>query len=119
MERVARGAAGIFGASGVALAAVAAHAGGLDARHAALLRAGVEMEMWHALALLGAAHLAPSSRRGRLAVGGFVAGTVLFAGGVDLAAFGLGAAARAAPFGGTVLIASWLLLAATAFRRDA
>ena len=114
-ERVALGGAGVFGATGVGLAAYAAHAGALDARHAAILQRGIEMQMWHALALLGASRVA--GRAATLAVWGFLAGTMLFCGAVDSYAFGAGAIVRVAPFGGSLLILSWILLAAGALRR--
>ncbi len=114
-ERMALGGAGVFGATGVALAAYAAHAGGLDAAHAAILQRGIEMQMWHALALLGASRLA--GRAATVAVWGFLAGTVLFCAGVDTFAFGVDAIVRVAPFGGSLLILSWILLAACVLGR--
>lgn len=114
-RRLAIGAAGLFGATGVGLGAAAAHLRSLDAAHAAMLRHGVEMEIWHALALLGAASVARGVA-GRLAVGGFVAGTLLFCVPVDALAFGHGSIVRAAPVGGMLLIASWVLLGLSAVR---
>lgn len=114
-ERVALGGAGMFGATGVALAAYAAHVGGLDARHAAILQRGIEMQMWHALALLGASRV--EGVAAAVAVWGFLAGTMLFCAAVDTFAFGAGAIVRAAPVGGSVLILSWILLAGSAFGR--
>lgn len=114
-ERVALGGAAAFGATGVALAAYAAHAGRLDAAHAAILQRGIEMQMWHALALLGASRLA--GRGAAIAVWGFLTGTILFCAAVDLYAFGENAIVRAAPFGGSLLILSWISLASSAWRR--
>ena len=115
-ERVALGGAGVFGATGVALAAYAAHAGALDARHAGILQRGIEMQMWHALALLGASRVA--GRAAMLAVWGFLVGTILFCAAVDTFAFGVDTIVRVAPFGGSLLILSWILLAAGACGRD-
>lgn len=114
-ERAALGGAGVFGATGVALAAYAAHAGTLDARHAAILQRGIEMQMWHALALLGASRVAGLAAG--VAVWGFLVGTVLFCAAVDSFAFGADAIVRVAPFGGSLLILSWILLAVGALRR--
>jgi len=110
-------ASGVFGATGVALGAAAAHlpAAMLDPRHRAMLGHGVEMEIWHALALLGTAFaLEHGLRLARIAAVMFTLGTALFCGGVDALAFGLAWPARAAPLGGTLLILAWLLLASGA-----
>lgn len=113
-RRLAVGAAGLYGASGVALGAAAAHLRGLDAAQAALLRQGVEMALWHALALLGAAAVGRGTA-GRLAAWGFLVGTPLFCVPVAALAFGAGGLVRLAPLGGTLLIASWALLGLSAF----
>ena len=115
--RVAVAGAGVLGATGVALAAYAAHASGLDARHAAILQRGIEMQLWHALALLGASRLAGVCAA--IAVWGLLAGTILFCAAVDTFAFGAGAIVRLAPAGGTLLILSWLMLCGAAVRRNA
>jgi len=102
---------GLSGAGGVALSAASAHGG--DAN---LATAGTFL-LIHAAALL-AVGLAP---RGRvMAVGGFVlfAGLAMFAG--DLAArhyFGSRLFPMAAPAGGVLLIAGWLIVAASALVR--
>ncbi len=115
-EQVAVAGAGLLGATGVGLAAYAAHASALDGRHAAILQRGVEMQIWHALALLGAARIA--GRCAAVAVWGLLAGTLLFCAGVDTFAFGEAAIVGMAPVGGTLLILSWLVLGAAAFRRN-
>lgn len=106
--------AGLMGASGVALAAAAAHAAprsGLDGAAYLLL--------FHATAVLGAGSLAKQELLwrplGLVAMACFVAGGVLFAGDLSMRAF---ASHRlfpmAAPTGGTLLIVGWLVLAAAA-----
>ena len=102
----------LMGACGVALAAAAAHGApgvGLDSAAYLLL--------FHAVAVLGAASLTGQELlwwpAGLLAMAGFVAGGGLFAGDVAMRAFtGHRLFPMAAPTGGTVLILSWLVLAA-------
>ena len=118
-SRVAAVAGALLGGTGVALAAVAAHAGSVigDPTRVAMLRAGVEMQIWHALALLAAASLCRAGGHlATLAIGGLLAGTLMFAVGVDGPALGLLPATPLAPIGGTVLIASWFVLAAAVYR---
>jgi uncharacterized membrane protein YgdD (TMEM256/DUF423 family) len=102
------------------MAAVAAHGlGGLDPTALAAVRSGIEMEGWHALALIGLAGWLP--RGGfltRLAACGFVAGIILFSGGIFGHEIGGLPTGALAPVGGTILILSWLLLAASALRRE-
>ncbi len=107
-------AAGLFGGTGVAMAAMAAHLGPklLSSEAQVILRQGVEMQMWHALALLGAgASVRRADLVSILAVLGLTAGTVAFCAGVYALALGGVSLGPMAPTGGTVLIASWLLLA--------
>jgi uncharacterized membrane protein YgdD (TMEM256/DUF423 family) len=104
--------ASLMGACGVALAAAAAHGApgaGLDSAAYLLLL--------HAVAVLGAASLAGQDLLWRplalVAMAGFVAGGGLFAGDVAMRAFaGHRLFPMAAPTGGTLLILSWLVLAA-------
>jgi uncharacterized membrane protein YgdD (TMEM256/DUF423 family) len=104
----------LMGACGVGLAAGAAHAApgaGLDSAAYLLL--------FHAVAVLGAASLAGQGLLwrplGLVAMAGFVAGGALFAGDVAMRAFaGHRLFPMAAPAGGTLLILSWLVLAAAA-----
>lgn len=106
--------AGLMGASGVALAAAAAHAApgaGLDSAAYLLL--------FHAVAVLGAAGLANQgllwSPLALTAMAGFVLGGVLFAGDVSMRVFaGHRLFPMAAPTGGSLLILAWLILAAAA-----
>ncbi len=120
MQRILIGFAGLFGAVSVALAAAAAHglSGRLDPGALAQLRNAVQINAWHALALLGIAAWLP--RGGVLAetAGGLiVAGTLAFCGAVYLLALAEIRLPYVAPIGGTVLIAGWLALAASAFAR--
>jgi len=99
---------GLFGAAGVAGAAMAAHGG--DTQFVAIAAA---IALVHAPALLALAALRPVMPR-LAATGGIliVAGTLLFSG--DLAArvvWGERMFANAAPLGGMILIGAWLLTA--------
>lgn len=100
--------AGLFGAAGVAGAAVAAHGGEVR-----LVATAAAIAVVHAPALLGLAALRPHLRRWADA-GGLVmiGGTLLFSG--DLAArvlLGDRLFTNAAPIGGGLLIAAWLIIA--------
>ena len=107
----------MLGFLAVAMAAYAAHGlpAGMDAKAVQQVRSGLQMHGWHALALVGVALWAP--RGGWLADAAgaaFVLGVLLFCGavyGVALAGLRLGGVA---PFGGTLLMVGWLLLAASA-----
>jgi uncharacterized membrane protein YgdD (TMEM256/DUF423 family) len=105
--------AGLMGAAGVALAAAAAHAApgqGLDSAAYLLLI--------HAVALLGVSANAPQSLSPTSAIvvgAGFIVGCVLFSGDVALRVLaGHRLFPMAAPTGGTLLIGTWLVLAALA-----
>jgi uncharacterized membrane protein YgdD (TMEM256/DUF423 family) len=106
--------AGVMGADGVIVAAVAAHQ-----PDATRLLPASSMLLFHASAVLAAAALAERgvvNARGGLAAGfGFVVGSALFAGDLCLRHFaGHALFPFAAPTGGTLLIASWLVLAVAA-----
>lgn len=103
-------AAGLMGASGVILAAGAAHAG-----NASLLRPASNMLLFHACAVLGSVAMAERGlihlRIGLIGACGFVVAAALFAGDLVMRhATGDRLFPFAAPFGGTLLIASWLVL---------
>jgi uncharacterized membrane protein YgdD (TMEM256/DUF423 family) len=107
-------AAGLMGASGVALAAMAAH----QADAARLLPASA-MLLFHACAVLGAAALAERrvihARIGLVATTGFIVAAALFSGDLVMRhVTGDRLFPFAAPTGGTLLIASWLVLALAA-----
>jgi uncharacterized membrane protein YgdD (TMEM256/DUF423 family) len=106
--------AGIMGADGVILAAASAHQ--VDATR---LASASSMLLFHATAVLAAVALAERGvihiRIGISAAFGFVIATALFAGDLTLRQYaGHGLFPMAAPTGGTVLIASWLVLAVAA-----
>ncbi len=103
--------AGLFGAAGVALAAVAAHlAGGTS------LSIAADFLLFHAAALIALATLAAGLERGRipLLVGASAIslGTLLFSGDLGLRALmEIKLLGGSAPFGGTLMIAGWLMVA--------
>jgi uncharacterized membrane protein YgdD (TMEM256/DUF423 family) len=106
--------AGLMGAAGVILAAVAAHKAG-----GTLLPAASSMLLFHAPAALLAALLADRQiirpRLGLAAAGGFVAGATLFSTDLTVLQFlGHRLFPMAAPSGGTLMILSWFLLAIAA-----
>jgi len=100
------------GLAAVALAAVAAHAE-LQAAPLAALRSGVEVQGWHAAALLVCA--LRSDRMTDAAGAAFALGTVLFCIGVYAVAFANLHLGPVAPFGGTLLMLGWVFLFLSAF----
>jgi uncharacterized membrane protein YgdD (TMEM256/DUF423 family) len=114
MEQVLVLLAGLMGAAGIALAAAAAHGqpgAGLDS-------AGY-MLLFHAAAILGSLGIVHQNLASRplalIAAAGFVIGTALFSGDVAMRAFaGHRLFPMAAPSGGMILIASWLVLSIAA-----
>ncbi|HEY0121539.1 MAG TPA: DUF423 domain-containing protein [Rhizobium sp.] len=112
--RIATLFAALMGASGVILAAAAAHQ-----PDASRLASASSMLLFHAPAIIGAALLTAHGilKRplGQLSTFGFVAGAVLFAGDLAMRQYqGQGLFPMAAPTGGTTLILSWLVLAVSA-----
>jgi uncharacterized membrane protein YgdD (TMEM256/DUF423 family) len=106
--------AGVMGADGVILAAMAAHQ-----PDAARLGAASSMLLFHATAVLAAVALAERGvihqAIGIAAAWGFVVAAALFAGDLTLRQYaGHGLFPLAAPTGGTLLIASWVVLAVAA-----
>ena len=106
--------AAIMGADGVILAAAGAHQG-----DAALLVPASSMLLFHATAVLAAVALIERGmvhvNGGLIAAFGFVIAATLFAGDLSLRHFaGHSLFPFAAPAGGTLLIASWLVLAVAA-----
>ena len=111
----------LAGAGAVGLAAAAAHAlpQRLDARGLAAVQSAIQMQGWHALALVltglwvvrasGFAHTL-----GNLAGCGFALGMLLFCGAVYANHLGGVHSGPTAPTGGVLLMAGWLLLAASA-----
>jgi uncharacterized membrane protein YgdD (TMEM256/DUF423 family) len=116
MERVWVGLGALAGLSGVALSAYAAHV--LTGAAQAAVNSAVEMQMFHALALL---FVGLWARRGRrithLAGLAFVVGIVLFSGSIYATHLRGLKLTQFAPSGGMTLMAGWLLLALSALRR--
>lgn len=105
----------LFAGTGTIMGALIAHmpdtrfgVGGRAMAHGAM-----EMQMWHALALIALGLTATQKPTRLLAIGGcgLLLGTVLFCGGVYYTAFSGHHAAHIAPTGGSILILSWLCLA--------
>lgn len=118
MGRLWFGLGALAGLGAVAMAALSAH--GLSrlepaAQH--MVASAVQMQGWHALALLATGIWAPRGGRWADAAGfAFVAGLLLFCGAVyGLALFGAGLGG-VAPAGGTLLMIGWALLAVSAWR---
>ena len=114
LSRILIGLAAIMGADGVILAALSAHQA-----DASRLGAASSMLLFHASAVLGTLALAERGliqlRIGLAAAFGFVVAATLFAGDLSLRQFaGHALFPMAAPTGGSLLISSWLLLAAAA-----
>jgi uncharacterized membrane protein YgdD (TMEM256/DUF423 family) len=112
----------LAGAGAVAMAAAAAHAlpARLDAKSLAAVQSAVQMQGWHALALvctglwvMRAGKLAQIL--GNIAGGGFTLGMLLFCGAIYGHHLGGIASGPAAPFGGVLLMLAWLVLAGSAF----
>ena len=106
--------AGAMGAAGVALAAAAAHQ-----PDATRLASASSMLLFHATTVLATVVLAERGiihmRLGFVAAFGFVVAAALFAGDLTLRQYaGHSLLPMAAPTGGTLLIVSWLMLAAAA-----
>ena len=106
--------AGVMGADGVILAAVAAHQ-----PDAARLAAASSMLLFHATAVLAVVALAERGvihmRIGIVAACGFVIAAALFTGDLTLRQYaGHSLFPLAAPTGGTLLIVSWFVLAVAA-----
>ena len=106
--------AAIMGADGVMLAAATAHQA-----DASRLASASSMLLFHATAVLAVVALAErgiiDARIGIVAAVGFVLAASLFAGDLTLRQYaGHGLFPFAAPTGGTLLIASWLVLAVAA-----
>ena len=115
MDRVWIGLGALAGVSAVAMAAVAAH--GLDAQAVGMVQQAVQMQGWHALALLFCGVWA---RRGgvfaHLAGAAFAVGLLLFCGAVYLLALAGIRLPMVAPTGGTVLMLGWVFVGVSALR---
>ncbi|MBE7374969.1 DUF423 domain-containing protein [Pseudomonas lopnurensis] len=113
--------AALFGLSGVALGAFAAHGlkSRLSADYLAIFQTGVHYQLIHALALFGVALLALHlpSRLLTWAGGLFILGIALFSGSLYLLTLtGVGKLGIITPLGGTAFLAGWLCLALAGWR---
>jgi uncharacterized membrane protein YgdD (TMEM256/DUF423 family) len=114
MERTWIGLGALAGFLAVAMAAVGAHLVA-DPAAAAMLGRAVEMQGWHALALLATGLWARrGGRLADLAGAAFVLGLLAFCGAVYALALGGVHAGPLAPVGGTLLMLGWALLGASA-----
>jgi len=105
--------AGLYGAAGVALHAAAAHGAGEALASAATMLLGHAPALVALALALDAGRLAP--RAGRIAIAGLALGVLIFAGAVALHQLaGLQPVPMAAPFGGSMIILSWILVAVAA-----
>jgi uncharacterized membrane protein YgdD (TMEM256/DUF423 family) len=122
MGRIFLALGALAGAFAVAMAAATAHALSqrLDAKGLDAVRSAVQMQGWHALALvmtgLWLMRAPPLAYQlGTLAGFGFLVGMLLFSGAIylhHLAGISIG---PVAPIGGVLLMLAWLLLMASAF----
>ncbi len=121
MQRIWIGLGALAGLGAVVMAAVAAHLvpESADPRVGAMLRNAIQMQGWHALALLACGVWV--ERGGRVAArvancagAAFAAGVVLFCGAVYALALGGVRLPMVAPIGGSLLMLGWALLAASA-----
>jgi uncharacterized membrane protein YgdD (TMEM256/DUF423 family) len=118
MARLWIGLGALAGFFSVAMAALAAH--GLEAigpTRLAMLHNAVQIQGWHALALLFCGLWAP--RGGRLADAAgaaFTLGLLLFCGSVDTLALANVSLGLLAPVGGTLLMLGWVFLLVSAWR---
>jgi len=118
MQRLWIGLGSFYGLIAVAMAALAAHA--LPAAALPMVRDAIQMQGWHALALLFTGlWAARGGTPAHLAGAAFALGTLLFCGAIySLALAGL-RLPMVAPVGGTLLMLGWALLGVSALRRGA
>lgn len=118
MQRLWIGLGALLGLGAVGMAALGAHGlGHLEPSALRMVHSAIQMQGWHALALLGCGLWVP--RGGLLADAAglaFAAGALLFCGSVYALAIGQFGVGMAAPVGGTFLMVGWLLLGLSALR---
>ena len=120
MHRVWIALGALAGLTAVAMAAYAAHGlpGRADPAALEMVRSGLQMQGWHALALVLCGVWA--SRAGgiaaHLAGAAFALGLIAFCGGVYALALGGVRLGPLAPAGGMLLMAGWALLGVSALR---
>jgi uncharacterized membrane protein YgdD (TMEM256/DUF423 family) len=106
-----------YGLTAVAMAALAAHA--IPADVLPMVRDAIQMQGWHALALLFTGLWAGrGGRLAHLAGAAFALGTLMFCAGVYSLALAGVRLPFVAPTGGTLLMFGWLLLALSTLRRQ-
>ncbi|HET8995842.1 MAG TPA: DUF423 domain-containing protein [Acetobacteraceae bacterium] len=118
MQRLWVGLGALAGLTAVGMAAVAAHGlDGLGPARLGMVRNALQMQGWHALALLACGLWAP--RGGWLADcagAAFLLGLLLFCGAVYALAIAGAAVGILAPIGGSLLMLGWALLGVSALR---
>jgi uncharacterized membrane protein YgdD (TMEM256/DUF423 family) len=116
MQRIWIAIGALAGLTAVAMAAFAAH-GITDPAAERIVASGVQMQGWHALALVGTGLWAPRGGRiADLAGAAFILGLILFCGAVYSLALADVSWGILAPTGGILLMAGWLLLMVSALR---
>jgi uncharacterized membrane protein YgdD (TMEM256/DUF423 family) len=116
MARLWIGLGALAGLLTVAMGAVAAHAIPDDAARQ-IAHSAVEMQAWHALALVGTGLWAPrGGRLADLAGAAFVLGLLAFCGAIYALVFTGVHAGPLAPTGGVLLMLGWALLGVSALR---
>lgn len=118
MDRLWVGLGALAGLGAVAMSALGAHGlGHLDPAAQRMVHSAIQMQGWHALALVGCGLWAPRGGRiADLAGFAFLVGMILFCGAVYALGLGRLALGAVAPVGGTLLMVGWLLLAISAIR---
>jgi len=118
MGRLWVGLGALVGLGSVAMAAFAAHGlAWLEPRALHMVESAVQMQGWHALALVGTGIWSPRGGRWTDAAGfAFTAGVALFCGAVYALALTGAAVGGVAPAGGTLLMIGWALLGISAVR---
>ena len=111
----------LYGLMAVAMAALAAHAfpRSLDAAAQQMIRDAIQMQGWHALALLFTGLWAARGTLAHLAGAAFALGTLLFCGTIYALALASLHLPLVAPIGGTLLMFGWALLGLSALRHPA
>ena len=118
MQRLWIGLGALSGFKAVAIAAFAAHGlAWLDPAALRMVRSAIDMQMWHALALLAVGVWAQrGGQLADLAGAAFLARSILFCGSVYLLGLTGISLGPVAPIGGVLLMLGWLLLAVSAWR---
>ena len=117
MQRLWIALGSLYGLIAVAMAAVAAHAA-LDAAQQQMLRDAIQMQGWHALALLFTAlWAARGGSLAHLAGAAFALGALLFCGAIYALALAGLRLPMVAPVGGTLAMLGWVLLGLSALRK--